>query len=266
MLSRETFRPKGNACLATVKTSCGSGWIYRLQENASCMDAEQVVVTISHSNNYLNILFSVSIECAKGLHLYNDRCYAHCPDSTYASEMSTRSSRRRNLTYFSESTVMKRQGGSTTALEAIDLEPGLKTPLTCLPCHYTCATCVGPHNNQCTSCLEDAQLFNLTDTEPKLYCYPNSVLSQINDANWHYRLNVALSVVLFVISFVSLYFLVSFLFKRYCCGGYYASNMKGTYNKLAVDDKQHSALEVENEICKALKDYSDSESEDDLDL
>lgn len=201
--------------------------------------------------------------------MYNGQCYNHCPGGTYASEITTeRSSRRRNLTHFPESVVSKRQDGKFTAMEALDLEPAgaaIKAPLTCFPCHYTCGTCSGPHNNQCLTCLDDAQLFNLTDIEPKSYCYPNSVLSQISDANWHYRIIVALSVVLFVVIFISLYFLMSCIFKRYCCGGHFDSNL-GAYNKLAADDKQQSAMEVEDEIFKALKDYSESESEDDLNL
>ncbi|KAJ8718542.1 hypothetical protein PYW08_002779 [Mythimna loreyi] len=214
------------------------------------------------------------LECAKGLHLYSGRCYKRCPDGTYASEITMeRSSRRRNLTYYSEGAIMKRQYGDApkqTALEALDMEPAAnesaaKPPLTCLPCHYTCATCVGPHNNQCLSCLDDAQLFNETnETEPKYYCYQNTVVSQIKDANWHYKLNVALVVVLFVVSSACLYFMLSCVAKRYCCGGYYKPNV--VYNKLAVDDKQQSALEVEEEIHKALKDFSESESDDDLNL
>lgn len=167
---------------------------------------------------------------------------------------------------------MKRQDGDApqqSALEALDMEPAAnesaaKPPLTCLPCHYTCATCVGPHNNQCLSCLEDAQLYNLTDSEPKYYCYPKTVVSQIKEANWHYRLNVALVVVLFVVSSVGLYFSLSCAARKYCCGGHYKSNI--VYNKLAADDKQQSALEVEQEIHKALKDFSESDSDDDLNL
>ncbi|KAG6441599.1 hypothetical protein O3G_MSEX001889 [Manduca sexta] len=207
------------------------------------------------------------LECAKGLHLYKGRCYNQCPDGTYASEISwDRSSRRRNLTYFSEGAVMKRQDVNATALEALDMEPvnDTKTPLTCLPCHYTCATCVGPHDSQCTSCLDDAKLYNVTGTEPKSYCYPNTVLSQIRDAYMYSRMNLALIVVGFVITFTALYFTIPCILRRYCYGGYYFSNV--AYNKLAVDDKQQSAVEVEEEIRKALKDNSESESEDDLNL
>ncbi|XP_026741464.1 furin-like protease 1, partial [Trichoplusia ni] len=212
------------------------------------------------------------LECAKGLHLYIGRCFERCPDSTYASEITMeRSSRRRNLTYYFEGNIMKRQyddAPERTASEALDMEPAAnetaKPPLTCLPCHYTCATCVGPHNNQCLSCLEDAQLFNSTDTEPKFYCYPNTVLSQISNVNWHYRLNVALVAFSFVVSSVCLYITLSCAVRKYCCGGHYKANV--VYNKLAVDDKMQSALEVEEEIHKALKDFSESDSEDEMNL
>ncbi|XP_031762991.2 furin-like protease 1 isoform X1 [Galleria mellonella] len=220
------------------------------------------------------------LECAKGLHLYDGRCYKHCPAGTYASEVLTeRSSRRRNLTYFFESstgaTVMKRQGTDApkpSAFEALDMEPivNLETsPSVCLPCHYTCATCSGPHENQCTSCSEDAQIYNLTDVELKVYCYPNTIVPQLNNANWHYRLNVALSIVLFIISFISLYTLIACILRKYgyyCCGSYYNSNINIAYDRLSNDDKNQSAIEIEDEIKKALHDYTESESEDDLNL
>lgn len=199
----------------------------------------------------------------KGLHLYSGQCYSHCPDSTYGSEVTAeRSSRRRIL----ESTLAKRQDGKPSALEAQDMQVALDAaPRTCLPCHYTCSKCSGSDDSQCLTCPEDAQLINLTVTESKLYCYPNSVVAHLSDDTWHYSIYVGLSVFLFAVSFVSLYFFVSCIFKRYCCGGHYKSNL-GAYNKLAVDDNQQSAVEVEEEICKALKDDSESESDDDLNL
>lgn len=209
------------------------------------------------------------------MHLYDGRCYKRCPGSTYASEVLTeRSSRRRNLTYFptgDSGSVAKRQGSNPAFSEALDMEPEadkqLKAPLICLPCHYTCATCTGPHSSQCSSCLEDAQLFNVTDAEPKFYCYPKTVLPQITIADWHYRVNVALSIILFVVTSGSLYFLITFFLKRWgCCGVYYDSNINIAYNKLASDEVKQSALEVEDEIHKALNDTSESESEDDLGL
>ncbi|XP_047996407.1 furin-like protease 1 [Leguminivora glycinivorella] len=217
------------------------------------------------------------LECAKGLHLYEGRCFARCPPGTYASELlQERSSRRRNLTYLEAPQLRKRQGtDAPTALEAADmqaLDATAKSPLVCLPCHYTCATCSGPHNSQCLSCLDDARLFNMSDVEPRLYCYPNTVLPQIDNANWHYRLNIALSLALFIICFISLYFLTICIIKKcgaYCCGSHYSSNLVNSniaYNKLAVDETQQNETEIEDEILQAIKYTSDSDSEDNLNL
>ncbi|XP_063627129.1 furin-like protease 1 isoform X2 [Cydia splendana] len=217
------------------------------------------------------------LECAKGLHLYEGRCFARCPPGTYASELlQERSSRRRNLTYFETPQLRKRQGtDAPNALEAADMEAldtTAKSPLVCLPCHYTCATCSGPHNSQCLSCLDDARLFNMSDVEPRLYCYPNTVLPQIDNANWHYRLNIALSLALFIICFISLYFLTVCIIKKcgaYCCGSHYSSNLVNSniaYNKLAVDETQQNEAEIEDEILQAIKYTSDSDSEDNLNL
>ena len=219
---------------------------------------------------------SLSLECAKGLHLYDGRCYQRCPEGTYAGEIIMQAnSRRRNLTYSEpgDSSVAKRQGDVTkpTAIEAFDMEPSnySKTPLVCLPCHYTCATCAGPSGSQCSSCLDDAQLFNQSDVEPKFYCYPKTVLPQINNANWHYKMNMVLVIALVIVIIISLYIIVCVLKRKgiYCCGNNYDSNIKIAYNKLAVDDKYQSAVEIEEEIHKALHKYSsESESEDDLKL
>lgn len=221
------------------------------------------------------LLFSLPIECAKGLHLYDGRCHIRCPDGTYGSEvLMERSSRRRNLTYFSEPVGLDKRDGlnvsKLTATEALDMEPlsdaKRKSPLVCLPCHYTCATCSGPRNSQCLSCLDDAQLFSLSNAETTFYCYPNTAVPQINNAHWHYKLNVVLGVILSAFGLVGLYIFVTFIIKRFGCfsATNYSSNIKVAYNKLAVDDKYQSALEIEDEIQKAIKYSTDSESEDDV--
>ncbi|KAI5651329.1 proprotein convertase p-domain-containing protein [Phthorimaea operculella] len=208
------------------------------------------------------------LACAKGLHLYDGRCFDRCPDGTYASEiLIERGSRRRNLTYFPEgnttSAPVKRQD-LQTALEAADMEPTpSKSPRICLPCHYTCATCSGPRNSQCVSCLEDAELFNQTDVEVKVYCYPKTVLPQISNANWHYKVNLALTIILLVVGVVVVYLSILCLYRN---SSHYNSNTNVAYKTLASDESKQSAFEVENEIHKALHDSSDSESEDDLQL
>ncbi|XP_014368198.2 furin-like protease 1, isoforms 1/1-X/2 isoform X1 [Papilio machaon] len=212
------------------------------------------------------------LECAKGLHLYDGRCHTRCPDGTYASEiLMERSSRRRNLTYFSEQAAASVSKSGPTTGEALDMEPRSETkgkaPLLCLPCHYTCATCSGPHSSQCTSCLDDAQLFNLTDTESKFYCYPNTVLPQITNAHWYYNLNVILVIVLVAFIIVGFYFYMKYLNDKCCFNqAHYNSNIKVAYNKLAVDEKHQNAIDIEEEIHKAIKYTSDSESEEELRL
>ncbi|CAF4826420.1 unnamed protein product [Pieris macdunnoughi] len=225
-----------------------------------------VSVFLSHVLIYL---FSLPLECAKGLHLYDARCYQSCPDGTYAGEILERTSRRRNLTVLEAGPpVIKRQGDNKpTASEALDMEPttNYTAPLICLSCHYTCATCVGPHNSQCSSCLDDAQIVNLTDAEPKFYCYPNIILPQLTDANWQYKVNVILSIVLFVCGLFVCYVLSTCWKKKYGRNNY-NNNIKVAYKELAADDKHQSALDVEEEIHKAIIDGSDSESDDDLRL
>ncbi|VVD02084.1 unnamed protein product, partial [Leptidea sinapis] len=210
------------------------------------------------------------LECAKGLHLYAGRCYQRCPDGTYASEiLMERSSRRRNLTVLESggAAVMKRQYMNKLATEALDMEPQVNytAPLICLPCHYTCASCTGPHNSQCSSCLDDAQLFNLTDSEEKFYCYPNTVLPKISDADWHYKMNIILTVVVIVFGSFTTYVLISCVHKTFCYNNY-RNNITVAYSELAADDKEQSALEIEEEIHKALNGGSDTETDDDLHL
>lgn len=69
-----------------------------------------------------------------------------------------------------------------------------------------------------------------------------------------------------MISFITLYFLLACLLKQYrflCCGGNYNSNLDIAYNKLSVSEQDTTALEIEDEIKKALDDSSCSDSEDD---
>lgn len=178
-----------------------------------------------------------------------------------------RSSRRRNLTYLevnSAPAVMKRQFTNPSAVEALDMEPlanNSKTPWICLPCHYTCGTCSGPHNSQCISCLDDAVLVNVTDVELKHYCYPNVVIAQMNN---DYEKTIAILVVSILVFILIVFCVATCILKRK--NSNYNSNINVAYNKLSTDDKYQSAIEIEEEIHKALKQSSDSESEDDMHL
>lgn len=62
-----------------------------------------------------------------------------------------------------------------------------------------------------------------------------------------------------------MYILIACLLRR-CGFSYYNSNINVAYNQLASDEKKVSAFEIEDELNHALKDSSDSESDDDLNL
>lgn len=240
---------------------------------------QSVVVESLYHRFIKPLCFFLPLECAKGLHLYGGRCYAQCPGGTYPSETLTqRASRRRNLTIFSEGSlgkVMKRRAILTNKVqeEADDMEPlkdsESQTPRICLPCHYTCALCTGPGSHHCTSCPEDASLVKDTNDSAKNFCYPISILPQITDANWHYNLYTAISIVLFIVSFIALYCFTAYLFKKcYICysyGGKEGSKINVPYNKLPSDEKQQNAIEIQQELSKAMQDSS-SDSDDDLHL
>lgn len=121
---------------------------------------------------YLIFVFGVLFsECMKGLYLYEDRCESVCPAKTY---------------------------------------PGInvKERSACLPCHYTCLTCVGELDSQCTSCYDEAvavaseshyqgddfkklELVNHTDDPgifplPKLKVTEDTLALDDDNAHWSY--------------------------------------------------------------------------------
>ncbi|GBP27091.1 Furin [Eumeta japonica] len=149
---------------------------------------------------------------------------------------------RRNLTY------TERQ-----ASEADDMEPRV-----CSPCHYSCATCDGPESHQCLSCPKDAVPVNSADDATKLYCYPSPIASQIKKSDWLYRMNVVIT------SFILILIII---FAFICCIRKFSSVTNKSdkpnvaYNKLAMDDNQQRAIEVEQEIHDAILGLSDSDNE-----
>lgn len=55
----------------------------------------------------------------------------------------------------------------------------------CIACHYTCKTCIGSNDYQCSSCFPDAILYTQTNNE--YYCYPKILLSDILSGVWYFR-------------------------------------------------------------------------------
>lgn len=67
----------------------------------------------------------------------------------------------------------------------------------CLPCHYTCETCNGSNDYQCTSCYPDEILINASNDEK--YCFPNAIRTKINAELWYFRVCLLLIVILVII-------------------------------------------------------------------
>lgn len=55
----------------------------------------------------------------------------------------------------------------------------------CIACHYTCRTCVGANDYQCSGCFPDASLYEPRNGET--YCYPEMVMSEVVSGKWYFR-------------------------------------------------------------------------------
>lgn len=102
------------------------------------------------------LLFS---ECSTNLVLHNNECIDTCPEQYYNSY----------------SDYQSKQG---TVEE-------MKYVNQCIACHYTCKTCVGSSDYQCSSCFPDALLY--TQNPNEFYCYPKILISDVLSSAWYFR-------------------------------------------------------------------------------
>ena len=64
---------------------------------------------------------------------------------------------------------------------------------TCIKCYYSCKTCTGPNDYQCTSCYEDATLEE--ESHAQTYCHNKSLNDQvIHTSRWYYVLSIGFMV------------------------------------------------------------------------
>ncbi|XP_057655590.1 furin-like protease 1 isoform X2 [Diorhabda carinulata] len=56
---------------------------------------------------------------------------------------------------------------------------------TCSPCHYTCLSCKGSLDSDCTECYNDAEIVIPSTTES--YCYPVGIVSEVLSEKWYHR-------------------------------------------------------------------------------
>jgi furin len=66
----------------------------------------------------------------------------------------------------------------------------------CSDCHYTCYTCNGPNDYQCTKCWGDA---DLTHALGQTYCYSKNIKHLLDDKTWHIIATVLLIINIFVL-------------------------------------------------------------------
>lgn len=104
--------------------------------------------------------------------LHNGKCVHECPNQFYNSY---------NDYQLKQDTVEKIHGYTNQ----------------CIACHYTCKTCVGSNDYQCSSCFPDAILYIQNDNE--FYCYPKILLSDILSGVWYFRTFLVLIIVIILL-------------------------------------------------------------------
>ncbi|KAF7267577.1 hypothetical protein GWI33_019215 [Rhynchophorus ferrugineus] len=75
-------------------------------------------------------------------------------------------------------------------------------PNKCIKCHYTCKTCIGSFDYQCTNCFSDAELYSLTQFQN--YCYPIQLISEIHSRKWN-MISMLLLLFAFIIALILIY-------------------------------------------------------------
>lgn len=138
------------------------------------------------------IFFSV-LECIPNMLLHNGTCLSKCPHKFYDS--------RNDLNQNAE-------------------ETNFPNSAKCLECHYSCKTCTGSMDYQCTQCFPDALLYNASSIES--YCYPSRILTEVISEKWYYR------VILVVIAWCLLSLILGFV--------YYKKKPKG-YRRLETEEE-----------------------------
>lgn len=111
-------------------------------------------------------------ECSSDLVLHNDECIEKCPEKFYNSY----------------SDYQTKQGTAEEILKYFNQ---------CIACHYTCKTCIGSSDYQCSSCLPDAVLYKENTNE--FYCYPKVLVFKVLSDAWYFRTFIVLIVAIVLI-------------------------------------------------------------------
>ena len=84
-------------------------------------------------------------------------------------------------------------------------EVGYDHHKTCLKCYYSCKTCTGPNDYQCTSCFEDAIIEE--ESHGQTFCHNKSLNDQVkHTSRWYYVLSIG-----FMINFCIILVLIIYI-------------------------------------------------------
>jgi len=133
----------------------------------------------------------------------------------------------------------------------------------CLACYYSCRTCKGPNDYQCTGCYGDADLQKDND---RGYCHNSGLVSKIvSSSKWYYILSIG-----FIINFFLVIFLIVYINRRRARKGlaksllggskssrYVPVGKTGKMSKTASTLPFHDYEESSDEVEDFMKPYSD---------
>ena len=75
---------------------------------------------------------------------------------------------------------------------------------TCLKCYYSCKTCNGPNDYQCSTCFDDAILEE--ESHAQTYCHNKSLIDQVlHTSRWYYALSIGFLVNFCIIIILIIY-------------------------------------------------------------
>ncbi|XP_028982510.1 furin-like protease 1 [Diachasma alloeum] len=142
------------------------------------------------------------LACENGWYLHESKCLAECPRGTYGAR-----SQEKNV---------------------------------CAMCHYSCMTCYGPSDVECTSCHADSTLVsvNLKDYQ----CIVKSLEWTTHSTKWFYFTTILLGLVLLIVASIGIY-LYTVFHRRNGTGGYEKVSLVGN------DEHKQDKVTLQRNTC-----------------
>lgn len=155
------------------------------------------------TNNFIQFCSSSYFPvCENGWYLHQSKCIAQCPWGTYIAN-----SQEKNV---------------------------------CAMCHYSCMTCYGPSDADCTACHDDSSLVsvNLKDYQ----CVIKSLEWTIQSTKWFYFTAIILGMILLIVTSMGIYM----------CIGLNRDNAIGGYEQVSLvssDEQKKDKISSQRNSC-----------------